>query len=148
MPPRRLRRRPGELPFCFSANVDPSISCPLEEQQRSIAHINIIYIRHNRHRIFWAKYLHSPQLRRQMKCRRFFALGDSLSHAALSRCAGRLSGGPREARGCPHPRHIHLHEHHSVVDCGDIHENGWLSLRPARNAPTRKANIDRGPWDW
>jgi hypothetical protein len=28
--------------------------------------------------------MHRPQFRRQMKCWRFFSLGDSLSHAALS----------------------------------------------------------------
>jgi hypothetical protein len=29
--------------------------------------------------------MHRPQFRRQTKCRRFFSLGDSLSHAVLSR---------------------------------------------------------------
>ena len=39
---------------------------PFEEQERTVAHINVIDIRHNGNAILWAENLHSLQLGRQM----------------------------------------------------------------------------------
>jgi hypothetical protein len=44
----------------------PAIWCPFEEQQRTVAHINVIYIRNNGNVILRAEDVHSLQFGRQM----------------------------------------------------------------------------------
>src|SRR5262249_28125228 len=67
-----------------------SVRCPLDEQQRTVAHINIVDVRHYGQKIFWPENMHGSKLRRQLQRSSFFAFWD-VRHSARSRSLGRGS---------------------------------------------------------